>query len=358
VTWRRLAPVALVATCLTGFASKALAEPRADWGLPAVTTGSVRPWLGIIVTEIESTDAERQTPGVSIARIAPGSPAESAGLLAGDVLLGIDDAPMTSPDSLVTAVRGHVPGSTLVASILRGGKVLRIPITLGAQPEGWDAVRRVIARVQPGDGLPEREVDDVLLQFAGRHQRASLGIETSDLGDGLARYFGAPEGQGVLVASVEAGSPGAVAGLRAGDVVLALDGQSVTSGTSLTDRLRAASPGQLVTVDYLRDKTRRSVAVKLVGRDVPVWIAEPDAASAQSLASLADHNRREARRLQEVLDALEAGNRDVASYVRSPGGGAATRESSAQEIASLQKELDALKERIRELEQRMKKSQR
>ena len=68
----------------------------------------------------------------------------------------------------------------------------------------------------------------------------------------LSDYFGAPRGQGLLVQSVETGSPAASVGLHAGDVIMRVDNQPVHSTSDWSKRLHA-SKGKPMSLDILRD---------------------------------------------------------------------------------------------------------
>ena len=73
---------------------------------------------------------------------------------------------------------------------------------------------------------------------------ALLGVSTTDPTDGS---------RGAAVARVEAGGPAAVAGLRAGDLIVSVDGQPVDGSGSLTGRIRDLKPGATVEIRYVRD---------------------------------------------------------------------------------------------------------
>jgi predicted metalloprotease with PDZ domain len=325
----------------------ALAQQRPDWGLPPIPASTSRPWLGIIVTEIESSTGttKRSTPGLSIARVAPASPAEAAGMRAGDVLLAMDDVVMDSPEALVAVMKANAPGTALVASILRSDAVLKLPVNLSLQPRGWDDVRRVVASAAPDEALPERAVDEVLLQFAGRRERAFLGVETMDLEPGLANYFGVPAGRGALVDRVEPDSPAAAAGLRAGDILLEVAGKRIGGDLGLKDALRTVSPGQEIALAWQRSQKRQDATVRVSGRDVPVWIAGVESGNrADGLLELARHHEREGKRVQELLRGVENDDPNLAPYLRR--GTANGKDANA----ALRQELDALKKRLAEVE--------
>jgi serine protease Do len=79
----------------------------------------------------------------------------------------------------------------------------------------------------------------------------------------LANSFGLSKPAGALVSSVDPGGPAAKAGLQAGDVILAVNGQSVDDSTDLPAQIAAMKPGSNATLDIWRDKTKKQVTVKI-----------------------------------------------------------------------------------------------
>jgi serine protease Do len=97
----------------------------------------------------------------------------------------------------------------------------------------------------------------------GRIDRGWLGVSVQDL-DGA----GPRAGAGVLIAAVERGGPAARAGLRPGDVVVAIEGERVDSSRTLVRNVAAVPPGQTVRLTVLRDGREREFRVQ-VGRRPP-----------------------------------------------------------------------------------------
>jgi len=90
-----------------------------------------------------------------------------------------------------------------------------------------------------------------------------LGISAEDLTPQLGAYFGAPDDGGVLVREVRAGTPAERAGLKAGDVIVKVDGEAVHSLGDLRAELREKSAEKSVTLGILRKGTEMSVPVAI-----------------------------------------------------------------------------------------------
>jgi len=108
--------------------------------LPKLAAGEkVAPaWLGISGQSIDADVAQQQgfstQSGVLVGEVAPGAPAEQAGLQAGDVITAADGQPVTSMNELVGAVSGHAPGDTLELTVVRNGQTQDLSATLQARP--------------------------------------------------------------------------------------------------------------------------------------------------------------------------------------------------------------------------------
>ncbi len=98
---------------------------------------------------------------------------------------------------------------------------------------------------------------DFDMPLAGRR----LGVSVEELTSQLAGYFGAKDG--VLVTSVADGSAASRAGLKAGDVITAINGQAVRSREDLLRGLREAPDSDEVTIGIVRDKKDSTVKAKL-----------------------------------------------------------------------------------------------
>ena len=97
----------------------------------------------------------------------------------------------------------------------------------------------------------------------GRVVRGRIGVTIQDVNQSLARSFGLERPAGALVSSVEKGSAGAAAGLRPGDVILAVNGEEIAGSTDLPPRIAAMKPGTAARLTVWRDRARRELEVKV-----------------------------------------------------------------------------------------------
>jgi len=201
--------------------------------------------LGVIVRDVQSAEAGGdRTTGVLIDEVRPGSPADQAGLARGDIVIEFDGERVRSARQFSRLVQETAPGRAVKAVMLRGGARRDIEIT----PAG-DADRRAELMIHGDIGDYMRDLGRDLgrlgdrlppfnfnfdMPLAGRR----LGVSVEELTSQLARYFGAKDG--VLVTSVADGSAASRAGLKAGDVITAINGQSVRSREDLLRGLREA----------------------------------------------------------------------------------------------------------------------
>ena len=97
----------------------------------------------------------------------------------------------------------------------------------------------------------------------GEASHARLGITIQPMNQALADSFRLEKPRGALVSSVEPGGPAEQAGLRSGDVILAIDGSGIASAGELPARLGMMSPGARVKLDVWRDGKQVAVAARL-----------------------------------------------------------------------------------------------
>src|SRR5436190_15298402 len=186
-------------------------------------------FLGVYAEDISKENMSRynlnQVRGVAITRIVKDSPAEKAGLRKDDVILRIDNENVTSVRKLNRLVSEIAPDQSVRVVISRGGSEQELTATIGKR-ENMNTVQNLMTQYpdfKEWHGSFPNADQGLVLSMSNRR----IGVSTMELTKQLADFFGIGAGKGVLVTSVSADSPAAKAGVRAGDVITAIDGEKV-----------------------------------------------------------------------------------------------------------------------------------
>jgi len=106
----------------------------------------------------------------------------------------------------------------------------------------------------------------------GEVRRGLLGITTQDLTPELINAFALKSQHGAVVSRVEAGSPAEKAGLEAGDIVLAINGQEVKSGSSqIRNAIGLMQVGDTATIDIMRGEERKTLKAT-IGKPIRIQL--------------------------------------------------------------------------------------
>ena len=225
--------------------------------------------IGVLVSDPDAP----ATAGVRIDGVDEDSPAAKAGVKEGDVVVEFDGERVRSARQLTRLVQETPDGRTVKMTVTRGGARQTLDITPASSSAAWSVNfdgPELHAEIERGlrdfRGLPERGGPMFDFRFDGvpgmAASRARLGVQVETLSDQLAEYFGV-KGGGVLVSAVTADSPAAHAGLKAGDVITAVNGKAVRDAGELVDELREAGDGREVRLDLVRDKKATTVTATL-----------------------------------------------------------------------------------------------
>ncbi len=106
-----------------------------------------------------------------------------------------------------------------------------------------------------------------LAELGGK--RAYLGVSMLELSPDLREHFGTSREVGVLIESVADGSPAEKAGVRVGDIIVAIDGKDVKNTGDLRSALRDKKEGDTVRVEVQRGRNRSALVATLVERESP-----------------------------------------------------------------------------------------
>ena len=113
--------------------------------------------------------------------------------------------------------------------------------------------------------IPSEAVQSVVnqLETEGQVTRGYLGVQIQPLSKDLADSLGLSSQAGALVASAQDGTPAAKAGLKAGDVITAVNGEPVANARELSRKIAGLKPGTRIELGYVRDGKPQTASVEL-----------------------------------------------------------------------------------------------
>jgi S1-C subfamily serine protease len=151
------------------------------------------------------------------------------------------------------------PGNSGGALVDRAGQVVGINVAY---------IPPQLRAVAIGFAVPSPTVRDVVTQLleSGRVRHPFVGILPASLTSDIASSLRVGTDAGVLVLGLVPGGPAEQAGLRVGDVIVAVDGQAVESAEEFLASVRGHRPGDQIQVEVVRDGQRQTIEVVLTER--------------------------------------------------------------------------------------------
>ncbi len=236
----------------------------------------------------------REVRGVGITQVVKDSPAEKAGLRKDDVIVRFEGDSVTSVRKLTRLVSEVAPDQTVKLGISRGGGEQEVAVTIAKRSESMSSFGRFeelegleglrgmedlkglkeLGKLKEfhGDMLPGGNWnwqggpgEDGMIFALGNHRR--IGISTMHLTKQLADFFGIADGKGVLVTSVGDDTPAAKAGLKAGDVITAIDGEKIEGAGDLARGINKKKEGD-VTLTVIRNKNQKTFT--MTPKEIPM----------------------------------------------------------------------------------------
>jgi Do/DeqQ family serine protease len=208
------------------------------------------------LTEMETGDSERLRVGDFVMAI--GNPFGLGQTVTGGMVsaLGRSGINPQGYEDFIQTDASINPGNSGGALVTLDGRLVGINTAI-VSPGGGN--------VGVGFAVPinmARTVMEQLIRY-GEVQRGRLGVRIQDMTPELAEALGLDIIQGAVVASVEAGTPAARAGLAAGDVIVSVDGTDVEGAADLRHMIGLQRPGAEVEIGLLRDGARQEIRVRL-----------------------------------------------------------------------------------------------
>lgn len=307
--------------------------------LASPSLASARAWLGVYTQEVTSDlrDAlDLSSDGALVSSVVTGSPADRAGLRKGDVIVSVEGRGIDSPADLTERIGDARPGDSVSLGIVRKGDRLTLSVRLAERqndegemeapeppdaptphaspapdapraprapkaPRGemrWysdDMPNKDEIRQRIRESIPNFDFDEgpggrgmVWMSGAGRGR---LGVRIETLSEDLASALGAPGTKGALVVEVLKKTPAEEAGIRAGDIITAVEGTAVYDTDDLVKAL-ADEKGK-VSVSLVRRGEKRTVEAAL--EDSPRVIRLRDGKGPMGLGRMGDDGKFDVR---------------------------------------------------------------
>lgn len=243
--------------------------------------------LGVSVRDATAEEARTarltSAGGIVVEEVREDSPAQKAGFRAGDIVVEFDGERVRSTRQFTRLVQETPADREVQAVVVRDGQRTTLSVRTqvsdnftfyrgGSEwPEALRIVPRPPAPPRPPSAprAPELDAFPQLERFFSWTSSGRLGITVDSLSDQLAEYFGTKDG--VLVTSVTTSSAAAKAGVKAGDVITAINGSAVRSPSDLSRRTQRLDEGAEFTLEIVRDKRPMTLKGKIEARQTRRW---------------------------------------------------------------------------------------
>jgi serine protease Do len=256
-------------------------QPRPEARAFSFSWDSDGGYLGVQTEEVSRENfgklGLREVRGVAVAKVIEGSPAQSAGLQDGDVIVRVNGDEIRSGRKLTRLISEISPDHTAKVTVLRGGSERDLNVTLGKRPmpkfaEGSffpEGLERFDLKNLPEFDKFEFKMPDIEklekyriepgepFVFSSGNRR-EIGVGLTPLSKQLSDHFGVTGG--ALVNTVRQDSPASKTGLKAGDVILEVDGKPVRGELDVARAIGEKKEGD-ITITYIRGGQSQTVRV-------------------------------------------------------------------------------------------------
>ena len=234
-----------------------------DWG-----SGS---YLGVDTRDITSDRLSalhlKDERGVEVTMVDQDAPAGKAGLKEQDVILTLNGTDVQSVEQLRRMIRETPPGRVVNLGISRNGHAMTIKVELADRKASYahrysPDTKEYKFNMPTMPAMPVMPDIDMPVSIVVVHSSMRSGLMVENLTPQLGDFFGAKNGQGVLVRSVEKGSRADKAGFRAGDVIVKINGEPIHDSGDFSHALRSRKDNT-ASISVIRDKKEQTITITL-----------------------------------------------------------------------------------------------
>ena len=237
------------------------------YGIPSEDSGTSS-YLGVDIADITADRLGalklKEEKGVEVTMVDQDAPAGKAGLREHDVILNMNGTVIESKVQLQRMIHETPAGRVVALELSRNGQPMTIKVQLADRSKEFGHMapmdKDLHIQIPPIPNMPDFDVPNIAVVYVHSSMRSGLMVE--NLTPQLGEFFGAKNGSGVLVRSVEKGSSAEKAGLRAGDVITRVGDQPVNDTSDFTHALHSHGAGT-VSVAVIRDKKEQTLTLTL-----------------------------------------------------------------------------------------------
>lgn len=272
--------IVLMMLMLTLLAIAAFAKIQ-DFALPSDPGGfwsedpSSGSYLGVDTRDVTSDRLNalnlKEERGVEVTMVDQDAPAGKAGIKEHDVILTLNGTDLQSVEQLRRMIHEIPPGRTVTLGISRNGQLLTIKAELASRKKAYSYsygsdgkdFKFEMPPIPPMPPMPDMDIPTSIVVV---HSSTRSGLMIENLTPQLGDFFGAKNGQGVLVRSVEKGSRAEKAGFRAGDVIVRINGETISDTGDFSHALRGRKDNT-ASISIIRDKKEQTLTLSLPERN-------------------------------------------------------------------------------------------
>jgi C-terminal processing protease CtpA/Prc len=333
-------------------------------------------YLGVDTRDVTSDRLSvlklKEEHGVEVTLVDQDAPAGKAGVKEHDVILSINGNQVEGVEQLRRIIREIPPGRIVNLGISRDGQSLTLRAQLAdrkrafaiAGGKGFSFAMPAMPAMPAIPAMPAMPATpyvpemDLPVSVVVVHSSARSGLMVENLTPQLGDFFGAKNGKGVLVRSVEKGSRAEQAGFRAGDVIVKVNGESISDSGDFTHAIHGRK-NNAVTVSIIRERKEQNLTLTVPDRnqsqildmdetlEIPDTDAETviDLSQAQSeIANIGPEIERAVSEVRRIKPDMEEAARELRSH----------QEELKQEMRELEREL---RDQEREIQENQRYSQ-
>jgi serine protease Do len=211
----------------------------------------------------------KEEKGVEVTMVDQDAPAGKAGLKEHDVILNLNGTEVESVEQLRRMIHEVPPGRVVTLGVSRNGQPLTIKVQLADRKKSFSYSTRgndyETVEIPPIPPMPPMPDIDIPISIVVVHSSRRSGLMLENLTPQLGDYFGTKNGEGVLVRSVEKGTPAEKAGFHAGDIIVKVNGERISDASDFSRTLQSRKDNT-VSVSVIRDKKEQTLTLALPNR--------------------------------------------------------------------------------------------